>query len=332
MKFALTAEHVEMRDALRDMLARDCTTAVVRAAAHGNPPVRLWSQLAELGALNAVLPAEAGGVGVDGVGFVLLAEETGYVALPAPFVEHAGVVVPALMEAGIEIPSAGEGFAYSVPCLGDAGPSAWAAGATHLLSDHQGDLILLENTPGTMHSAGNSLDESRPLASLEAVSSGRHVGGPDAAAVAFDRGALGTAAQLIGLGRRMLDMSLQHVLTRNQFGVPIGSFQALKHRLADAKTSLEYATSQVLAAAWTLEHRPERRQLTVSMAKSSAGKAVDGVGRTALQCHGAMGYSEEFDLQLFLKRSWALTRSWGTTPWHSRRITEHLAQETPDDL
>ncbi|HWW44308.1 MAG TPA: acyl-CoA dehydrogenase family protein, partial [Acidimicrobiia bacterium] len=148
---------------------------------------------------------------------------------------------------------------------------------------------------------------------------------PDAAprvvdAAAFDRGALGTAAQLVGLGRRLLDLTVGYVQERRQFGVPVGSFQAVKHHLADARLALEFAAPLVYRAAWSVSTGDPDAPVHVSMAKAQAGAAAHRTGRAALQCHGAMGYSFEYDLHLYLKRAWALAAAWGDEAWHRARV------------
>jgi alkylation response protein AidB-like acyl-CoA dehydrogenase len=142
----------------------------------------------------------------------------------------------------------------------------------------------------------------------------------DAVDLAFDRGALGTAAVLIGLGQRMLDLTVGYVSERKQFGVPIGSFQAVKHHLANAAKDLAFARPAVYRAAWSLATDDPARVRDVSMAKAMASDAAERAGRAALQCHGAIGYTMEYDLHLFLKRAWALERAWGDAVFHRDRV------------
>jgi alkylation response protein AidB-like acyl-CoA dehydrogenase len=125
-------------------------------------------------------------------------------------------------------------------------------------------------------------------------------------ALARDRADLATAAQLIGLGRRMLDLTVDHVKTRTQFGVPVGSFQAVKHHLADALLQLEFAEPVVYAAAWATATGSAHRAREVSAATVLAADAARFVARQAIQCHGAIGYTVEYDLHLYAKRAWAL--------------------------
>jgi hypothetical protein len=133
-----------------------------------------------------------------------------------------------------------------------------------------------------------------------------------------DHAALASAAQLVGLGQRMLDMTVGYVRQRQQFGVPIGSFQAVKHQLADSLKELAFARPAVWRAAASLEPRD------ISMAKAMASDAASFVARRALQCHGAIGYTVEYDLHRYLKHTWVLARSFGDAAWHRDRIAKEL--------
>ncbi len=157
-----------------------------------------------------------------------------------------------------------------------------------------------------------------------------------AAALAFDRGALAAAADLVGVARRLLDTTVAYVKVRHQFGKPIGSFQAVKHHLANALLGLELARPMVWRAAYTFQDEtyagghPERGQ-HVSMAKARASDAAIATARAALQCHGAIGYTVEYDLHLWMKRAWALAAAWGDAAWHRARVGASMreAWETP---
>jgi alkylation response protein AidB-like acyl-CoA dehydrogenase len=133
-----------------------------------------------------------------------------------------------------------------------------------------------------------------------------------------ERATLAAAAQLVGLGQRMLDLTVDYVKERKQFGVPVGSFQAVKHQLADALKELAFARPAVWRAARTLTPRD------VSMAKAMASDAASFTGRRALQCHGAIGYTVEYELHRYLKQTWVLARSFGDSAWHRDRIAKEL--------
>jgi hypothetical protein len=147
---------------------------------------------------------------------------------------------------------------------------------------------------------------------------------PAAVELARDRGAWGTAALLVGLGRRMVELAVTHVSERHQFGVPVGSFQAVKHQLADAHKDLAFARPVVHRAAHSLATGAATRGRDVSMAKALAGDAAWRAGRVALQCHGAIGYTVEHDLHLYLKRTWALAKAYGDAGWHRDRVGREI--------
>jgi alkylation response protein AidB-like acyl-CoA dehydrogenase len=118
----------------------------------------------------------------------------------------------------------------------------------------------------------------------------------------------------------MLELTADYVGDRRQFGVAVGSFQAVKHHLANARIALEFARPLVYRAAASIAAGDADTSVHVSMAKSKADTAAQQTARAALQCHGAIGYTTEYDLHLYLKRSWALARAWGDAAWHRRRV------------
>jgi alkylation response protein AidB-like acyl-CoA dehydrogenase len=146
---------------------------------------------------------------------------------------------------------------------------------------------------------------------------------------ACDRGALGVAAQLLGLGQYLLDASVAYAGQRRQFGRAIGSFQAVKHQLADVLLALEFARPLVYRAAYTLSRGAPSAGRDVSAAKASASDAAELAARVALQVHGAIGYTAELDLQLWLRRVWSLRGAWGGAGWHRARVAETLLGPAP---
>ncbi len=307
MQFAFTDDQLAFRDAVRDLLARECPASVVRDA-WTNEQGRtdnVWVRLGDMGVLGAALE-------LADLDLVLVLEECGYFAVPEPVVEHMVVAVPLL-----PVPSrAATGEITAVTAFAGQGPTAYADSAdVVVMGTHEG-VVLLEDFAIVPLPA--SVDGSRRLHTVSG--SGAVIGDGDACRRAFDRGALGTAAQLVGLTRRMLDMTVEYVKDRKQFGVPIGSFQAVKHHLADARIALEFARPLVYRAAWSMSHDDPEQSAHVSMAKAVAGDAALLAAAKALQCHGAIGYSFEYDLQLFMKRAWALAAAWGDASWHRARV------------
>ena len=143
-----------------------------------------------------------------------------------------------------------------------------------------------------------------------------------AAAIArtADRAAVATGAELLGLADAMITMTADYAKDRQQFGRPIGSFQAVKHLLAGAQVLLEFARPVVYGAAWSLDDGEPDASRAASVAKAYASDAATEAARVALQVHGAIGYTWECDLHLFLKRTWALAEAWGSAADHRTRV------------
>jgi alkylation response protein AidB-like acyl-CoA dehydrogenase len=339
MRFAFTDDQLAFREAVRDLLAVECPPGVVRAAWPGatsgagarsapDDVSRVWTALGEMGVLGLAVPEQHGGLGLAELDWVLLAEETGYAALPHPFVETVSVAGPLLARLG------DPGARLAGLVAGELTITAQFDDSTLVPFGQSADVFLLRCDDG-LHVVGrdeamcapmDSVDGSRRLAQLTSEPGGspllaHHDGELDRA---FDRGALGTAAQLLGLGRRMLDMTVGYVKERHQFGVPVGSFQAIKHHLADVALLLTFAAPAVHRAAYSLATDAPTSGRDVSMAKAMASDAARLAARQSLQCHGAIGYTVEYDLHLFLKRAEALARTWGDAAWHRRRIATGL--------
>src|SRR4029077_13837378 len=151
--------------------------------------------------------------------------------------------------------------------------------------------------------------------------------------VVAERAALAAAAQLVGLAQHMLDMSVAYVIQREQCGKPVGSFQAVKHHLADAALRLEFARPCVHRGAWVLANADRQAdiEVAVSLAKAQASEAALLAARKALQVHGAIGYTVEYDLHMWMKRAWALAAAWGDATWHRNRIKDALLKGTHAD-
>jgi alkylation response protein AidB-like acyl-CoA dehydrogenase len=310
MRFAWSEDQAAFGDAVRELLAKECPPSVVRAAWDA-PPGGLdrgvWSSLDAMGVLSLLVPEPAGGLGLDECALVPVLEEAGRVALPHPIVETAMVAAPLGVDIADRLITAT--FGGSAACLVDADAA---------LVERDGALVLVAPVDAVPR---DTVDRSRRAGELrDAATATLVTDDPAEVALAFDRGALGTAAQLVGLARRMLELAVAHVTDRHQFGVPVGSFQAVKHHLADAALAIEFAAPAVARAAWSLAHAVPTGGRDVSMAKALAGDAASVTGRAALQCHGAIGYTVEHDLHLFLKRSWALERAWGDRTFHADRV------------
>jgi alkylation response protein AidB-like acyl-CoA dehydrogenase len=118
----------------------------------------------------------------------------------------------------------------------------------------------------------------------------------------------------------MITLAAEYAKERVQFGKPIGSYQAIKHHLASVQVKLEFARPVVYAAVTRAADLDPRAAATASHAKLAAGDAAELAARTAIQVHGAMGYSWELDLHFYMKRAWALQGAWGDRSFHARRV------------
>jgi len=286
VRFQPDPELAEFAAATRGLLADADVPATARSWAGGDFAAgrKLWTRLTELG---------VGELAADPVGLVLAFEELGRAAVPGPWVESLAVL-PELTASSM----ATLAWAPHVPFAVDAE----AAEAVYVV---EGDTVLA----GRVGAAQASVDRARRLAE---VTAGDRVGSvsPDA----FERATLATAAQLQGLGAALLERATEYAKQRQQFGKAIGSFQAVKHQLADVAVGLELARPLLFGAALSLSERD------VSAAKVACGGAAYRAARTALQVHGAIGYTAEYDLALWLTKVRALLSAWGTARFHRDRV------------
>jgi alkylation response protein AidB-like acyl-CoA dehydrogenase len=331
--FGFDDDQIAFRDAVRDLLDKEGTPATVRAgwdAPAGDLDRGVWDRLSEMGVLATLVPEGADGLGLDEQALVLVLEEAGRAGLPHPLVETAAVAAPLVAGDG-----SGPGPA-GVPDAHGLGMVASDLGGPHVACAADADWLLLrDRATGALHLVDPAATVLTPVATVDGARRAATVDwqpapeslvtdDPVAVALAFDRGAFGAAALLVGLGQRMLDLTVAYVTERRQFGVPIGSFQAVKHHLADALKELAFARPAVYRAAHSLATGADTRARDVSMAKAMASDAAWFVGRRALQCHGAIGYTVEHDLQLYLKRTWALSKAWGDASLHRTRVAEAI--------
>ena len=347
MRFALDEDREALRSTARDLLTELCPPAAVRAAWTQAPDPAPWQALTAAGALSVLVPQSDGGLGLDETYLVPVLEEAGRAALPHPLTETALVAAPLGVVGPIVATDLGAVRPMLATDLGAVGPivatdlgavrpmlatDLGAAGAAVPSATFAESFLLVSGRGLRLYEAHEvevepveTVDASRHCGRVKPRAAGETVTeDPDAVAAAFDRGVLGAAAELVGLSRAMLELTVDYAAQRYQFGRPIGSFQAVKHHLANARIQIEFASPAVLYAAYAVAHsRPEATR-SVSQAKWLAGEAAAVTGRAALQCHGAIGYTTEYDLHVYLKRSWALARSWGGADFHADRVAASI--------
>ncbi|MFE0253043.1 acyl-CoA dehydrogenase family protein [Streptomyces sp. NPDC059010] len=333
MRFLLDAEQRAFAGSLGAMLAAADTPSVIRDWSRGEHEKgrALWSRIADAGVFALAVPEAYEGLGPRPVELVVAFVELGRHAVPGPLVE---TVAAAALLAGIPEPGPAKRL---LPALGAGEAMVTLAHAGHALDADAADIRLAVSgaaisadvpmrpaagpagtgrqapelrlapapAPGTPRL---SLDPARRLCPLppggELLATGPQIVGPAADALAYAR--LTTAAQALGVGEALLDRTVTYVKQRSQFGAAIGSFQAVKHRLADAKIALEFARPLVFGAALTMA------PADIAAAKVTACEAAYATARTALQSHGAIGYTAEYDLSLWLTKARALRTAWGS--------------------
>jgi len=323
MDFTFSDEQLMFAETAKTLLADTCTPAQLRELmASGQPrDDARWAAIVETGLTLVLLPEAAGGLGLGETDFAPIAEAAGYAALPEPLVESAGVAAPLLAaikpDAGVLAdPSATITIGHPInPFVADADTAA-----ALLLADGN-DIHLVDPAAVTL-ARQESIDPFRRLFTVVWTPSPATRIASDAALwdEALDRAALFAAAQGLGLAQRSVDLAVDYAKERQQFGKPIGSYQAVKHHLATAQVKIEFARPVVQAAAAEIGHRDAQSRARVSHAKIVALEAADLAARTAIQVHGAMGYSWEVDVHFFLKRALGLTSAWGTPTFHRERV------------
>lgn len=333
MRLRPTEDQQLLTAAVRDFLAVEATADRVRATweTGGHDPAR-WKGLADLGVLGVTIPEAAGGLGLgdqDLVGPLIVA---GRVALPEPLAEVTAVAVPLLADAGGEVaeawlPRIAAGDAVVVACLpSDPYPAHVAGSDLLLIAD--GDTIRAVPSAEASWTAQPTLDGGRPTVRLDTAPDGQLIAsGADARALtarAERRLAVATAAQLVGVGEAAIDLAVAHAKAREQFGRPIGAFQAVKHHLADALVGVRFAQPLVERAAHRIAVDDPDAGVYAALAKATAGEAAEAAVEHALQVHGAIGYTWECDLHLWLKRAYALLAVGGDLESSWQQVETHL--------
>lgn len=300
MDFRLTPDQVELRDAVRDYLTAEHGADTLRRldAGDGRDPA-IWDGLVALGLTGLLVPETEGGLGLGLIEATLVAVELGRANVSEPIADTALVAAP-LVPGDRQATLAGG--TLKVALAHPANP--WIADLD------QADLLLGGDQPADP----TPIETVDPLRRLFAPVDAR-VNDP-----LLDRAALIAAAQLAGGAEHMLDLASDYAKTREQFGQPIGKFQAIKHLLASVAVKLEFARPLLWRAADALERGHSRASVHVSHAKIAATDAAMLAAETAIQVHGAMGYTYEVDLHFWMKRAWALAGAWGDRAFHQRRI------------
>ena len=322
MRFTLTEEQRGFGRSLEDLLSAADTPAVIRAWSAGDhdPGLKLIGRLADLGVHGLLVPEAAGGLGATAVEMAIALEAVGRHAVPGPSVETVFLttLVAGLpdLDARDEVLAA---VAEGTQVVSVAAPP-WTPYALDADVAHR--VLLVDGDALHVGVAGELVSSVDPARRLFRVTAERRLGDAPMPAVrqAFDVAALACSAQLLGLGEAVLARSVGYAKQRRQFGRAIGEYQALKHALADVRIGLDFARPLVYGAAVTGTSRD------ASAAKVAASEAAYRAARTALQVHGAIGYTAEYDLGLWLLKVRALVAAWGSPAAHRALILRSLVE------
>jgi alkylation response protein AidB-like acyl-CoA dehydrogenase len=297
MDFDLTQDQQEIKTVARELLAARSPWAKVRQAAESAAyDDGLWKELVELGWPGIAVAEEHGGQGLGAVELAVLLEELGYACAASPFLSTA-VVASVIQACGTDeqrgrwLPGLVSGELRAG--LGTRGLCADGVGAAVALV-LDGDEAELVSEPEATELV--TIDSTRRYATV--AGSGTPLG-----AGAADRVRAALAAEVTGLSQRGLDMSLAYVKERKQFGVPVGSFQAVAHRCAQMLLSTESARSTAYFAAWAADADPERLPEAAALAGAAAADAGREVSGSAIQAHGGIGFTWEADVHWLYKRA-----------------------------
>jgi len=324
MDFRFEDDTLDLRDGARAFLEGENGAERLRSLADGADPLALWPKLSEMGLIGAVADEARGGLGLSIADGLLLAEEAGRSGLPEPLSDIGLVLLPALAELGGEA----EGHIAQL-VTGDArgivvhplNPfTNHAAGADFALVFDVASVSLAKTLQADPRS---TIDPGRQLSAVTTNESASLLTGKKAEALSAKtaaRGAAAAAAELCGLADKMIELATEYSKSREQFGKPIGTFQAVKHLMANAQVKLEFARPVVYRAGGAIDGDPDVRDLAVSHAKVAAGDAAMLAAENAIQVFGGMGYTFEVDLHFYMKRAWALIGIWGDRNYHMQRI------------
>ena len=355
MELEFSEDQQELRSTVRAFLERECPMTLVRSVVEkGAPADELWSQMVELGWPALTIPEEHGGLGLGFVELAVLAEELGRVIAPGPFVATVTQFVPAIRHAGraeqqhrfLGAVAAGQitgTLAIGGDVVADGADGAWLLSGTvrHVIDGDRADEIVVVASEGDRRRAfvvqgsdvgakpQRSLDPSRRLATvtLDAVRvADERALTPDDSALdrALGEATAALALEIVGTCQSIFDVALAYSKERHQFGVPIGSFQAIKHKFADMLVALERARATAYFAAATIAEDDDRRALAVAMAKAAAGDAQRLIAQEGIQTMGGIGYTWEHDMHLYVKRAKASDALFGTSSEHRARVARIL--------
>ena len=350
MDFGFSQEQDLLREQVLRFMTEACPLRVVRAQ-NGGLPRELWRQAADLGWLALIVPEAYGGVGLKWIDLAVVLEEGGRGLSPLPVVSQA-LAATAISRCdsddvkGEWLPRIAEGEAvfgvglYDDPTWIDAeairlAGGATLAGAKAFVSDAPAatHLLLATRTGEDLHlavvdakdasvSGQPGIDRTKPFgtATLDGVAPlATFPISADDLAFLTDCGAVAVTLEAIGAAEAVLELTTEYAQNRIQFDNPIGKYQGVKHRLADMFVDIESFKSLAYYAAWAIDNAPDELPRAASLAKAYASDAFARIGIDGVGLHGAIGFTAEYDAQLYLKRSKWVRSAFGDADYHYQR-------------
>jgi alkylation response protein AidB-like acyl-CoA dehydrogenase len=325
MEFGFNDEQQEIQRTAREFLSDRFKPDKVRELAESESPYDddIWNEMCELGWPGIAIAEEYGGQGLGLVDLVIVLEQSGYALAPSPLISNVyagGVIACGGSDEQKQrwLPGIASGKERgAAEFSNEPGPLVGAAAGSAVLVLADGDGAKLVPT------AEATLERIKLIDSTRAYFVARADGGdplPGDIAPAVDSGIVALAAELVGVAQRALDVANEYAKEREQFGRPIGSYQAVSHRLADMLWAVEEARSLTYYAAWCAEAEPESLPLAASMAKARASDAACEVAHDAIQTLGGIGFTWEHDIHFFLKRARVSAQLMGTSAQHRERV------------
>ncbi len=344
--------HDQLRTVARDVIAKVCPIERVRELL--DDPVghdsRLWSQAADLGWLGLEIPEDHGGAGMSFAELAVVLSELGRGLVPLPVVSSIVVGAAAIAAGGSAdlkaewLPALAAGQRRIGVALlgrgGDVGPGVTGVSFSGGVLDGVADIVLdavgadayvvaasSPDGPVTVLAEGRAepgklLDQTRRVGTVTFSATPATVlaGGEDLYWWLVDRAAVAMALDCAGGARRAMEVSVQYVGDREQFGRPVGSFQAIKHRCADMLVHVESSRVAAETAGRRLAPAPGARSKWTHIAKSHAAPAYLAVADSMVRVHGGIGFTWEHDAHLHVKRAQAAAALFGTTAWHREQL------------
>ena len=341
MDFDLSSDQVALRDAASGFLDDRCASSHVRSAADdGGFDPSLWTLMVDQGWIGISTPESAGGLGMGSVEAAVLLEQLGRHLAPVPLNQHLNALhvladtpwSEGLLEGSLIATVARRSVERNADgsVTGRPEPVIYGASAD-LLVVPAGDELVAVDLTAIDRKPEPAMDRTRELAWIEmeevpAVT----VGDASAVAAHLDRGAVFHSLELLGAGEAVMGIAVDYAGQREQFGQPIGAFQAVKHRCADMLVDVEGMRSTAYHAAWSIGAGDPDAPVAAAVAKIWCSDAGLRVAESALQVHGGIGFTWESDVHLYLKRIQLDQVSFGDAEYHRTRLGETLRQRVGD--